>query len=62
MRKIVLSLFFCYLLGHVFAQEANTRNPLLADPTLFFKDGKYYLYGTVGRNSDSGFKAYKRND
>lgn len=43
-------------------QTAGTSNPLLADPTLFFNDGKYYLYGTVGHNSDSGFKAYSSTD
>ncbi|SEP24068.1 glycoside hydrolase family 43 protein [Niastella yeongjuensis] len=43
-------------------QLAATNNPLLADPTLFFNEGKYYLYGTVGKNSDSGFKAYSSID
>ncbi len=43
-------------------QLTNTNNPLLADPTLFYNEGKYYLYGTVGRNSDSGFKAYSSVD
>ena len=42
--------------------QTSTHNPLLADPTLFFNDGKYYLYGTVGQNSDSGFKAYSSVD
>jgi xylan 1,4-beta-xylosidase len=43
-------------------QLATTTNPLLADPTIFFNDGKYYLYGTVARNMDSGFKAYSSVD
>jgi beta-xylosidase len=43
-------------------QLANTSNPLLADPTIFFNEGKYYLYGTVGKNADSGFKAYSSVD
>jgi beta-xylosidase len=43
-------------------QLATTQNPLLADPTIFFNDGKYYLYGTVGRGMDSGFKAYSSVD
>lgn len=43
-------------------QLAATQNPLLADPTIFFNDGKYYLYGTVGRGMDSGFRAYSSND
>ncbi|WP_205512093.1 glycoside hydrolase family 43 protein [Longitalea arenae] len=43
-------------------QLANTANPLLADPTIFFNNGKYYLYGTVARNTDSGFKAYSSVD
>src|SRR5262245_22925381 len=60
MPKIVLSFIFCYLLGQVYAQD--THNPLLADPTLFLHEGKYYLYGTVGRNADSGFKAYSSVD
>jgi beta-xylosidase len=44
-------------------QQLNTtNNPLLADPTVFFNKGTYYLYGTVGRNADSGFKAYSSVD
>jgi beta-xylosidase len=43
-------------------QRTTTNNPLLADPTLFFHEGKYYLYGTVGQNSDNGFKAYSSVD
>jgi len=60
MRKSLLLPVFYFLFNSVYAQD--TRNPLLADPTLFFHAGKYYLYGTVGRNADSGFKAYSSVD
>lgn len=31
---------------------------LLADPTIFYHDGTYYLYGTSGQDSDQGFEVY----
>ena len=32
-----------------------TEQIYFADPTIFYEDGKYYLYGTDGFNADSGF-------
>jgi xylan 1,4-beta-xylosidase len=31
---------------------------LLADPTIFFHAGTYYLYGTSGKDSNQGFEVY----
>lgn len=34
----------------------------LADPTIFFHEGIYYLYGTVDQNANSGFTVYTSVD
>lgn len=34
----------------------------LADPTIFYHDGTYYLYGTVEGNADQGFLVYSSKD
>lgn len=35
------------------------KNPiLLADPTIFYHDGTYYLYGTSGNDKNLGFEVY----
>jgi xylan 1,4-beta-xylosidase len=34
----------------------------LADPTIFYHQGNYYLYGTVDGNSNDGFKVYSSTD
>ncbi|ANH80740.1 beta-xylosidase [Niabella ginsenosidivorans] len=38
------------------------QNPLLADPTIFYYKGIYYLYGTNGHNANEGFTAYTSAD
>ena len=44
------------------AQTAEAQNPLVADPTVFFHQGVYYLYGTNGASADKGFSAYTSTD
>lgn len=66
-RNIFLFLMALMVLGALFnpsyGQEENENNPLLADPTIFFDKGVYYLYGTGGGKGDSdGFKVYTSTD
>lgn len=35
---------------------------LLADPTIFYYEGSYYLYGTSGQDSNRGFEVYVSKD
>ncbi len=59
MGLIVLGTWF----NPSFAQQGSENNPLLADPTIFFDKGVYYLYGTGGGKGDSdGFKVYTSTD
>lgn len=44
------------------AQPQNDSTIYLADPTIFPYKGKFYLYGTDGFTTDSGFHAYISND
>ncbi|WP_425636519.1 glycoside hydrolase family 43 protein [Algoriphagus yeomjeoni] len=39
--------------------SATEENPiLLADPTIFYHEGTYYLYGTSGNDKNLGFEVY----
>ena len=43
--------------------SAPEKSPiLLADPTIFYHDGSYYLYGTSGHDSNRGFEVYVSKD
>jgi xylan 1,4-beta-xylosidase len=55
---------FLYLLIAVTAVNAQGKNPLLADPTIFEHKGVYYLYGTKGDNTiqGEGFQVYTSTD
>lgn len=44
------------------AQEVSKKNLLLADPTIFFYEGVYYLYGTLNDSRVGGFKVYTSAD
>lgn len=44
----------------VLGQAAD--NPFMADPTIFYYKGIYYLYGTGGGNKDDGFKVFTSAD
>lgn len=39
--------------------SAPEKSPiLLADPTILYNDGSYYLYGTSGNDKNLGFEVY----
>ncbi len=53
----------CTALAIVVAAGASAQtNVTLADPTVYVEDGKYYLYGTWGPNSNIGFPVYTSTD
>lgn len=68
--KLLLSfvsvLFLLFWSGPVaFAQvkpESSQTDIYLADPTIFYHEGQYYLYGTGGGNSNLGFMVYTSKD
>lgn len=67
MRKNIS--FLTVLLALLFASCGNKavkENPVLADPTIFYWDGVYYLYGTgglkTGGDSGQGFLVYTSTD
>lgn len=43
-------------------QQTNDSTIHLADPTIFYNRGNYYLYGTVEGNSGQGFLVYTSKD
>jgi xylan 1,4-beta-xylosidase len=43
-------------------KEQSRNNIVLADPTIFFDNGTYYLYGTGGSEFTSGFPVYTSTD
>lgn len=46
--------------GFTFSSE---KDPIyLADPSIFYYKGTYYLYGTSGNNKNLGFEVYVSND
>lgn len=46
-----------------YAQPVNEGvNPFMADPSVFYHKGVYYLYGTGGGNKDDGFKVFTSAD
>lgn len=65
-RRFFLHLICLVLSGITFSTshgQQNENNPLMADPTIFFDKGVYYLYGTGGGKEDSdGFKVYTSVD
>lgn len=44
------------------AQQANDSKIYIADPTVFYDKGTYYLYGTVEGNSNQGFLVHTSKD
>lgn len=44
------------------SQQANDSSIYLADPTIFYNKGTYYLYGTVEGNAGNGFLVYTSKD
>jgi beta-xylosidase len=57
---IITTLFFSLFIA---AQNIIAdNNPFMADPTIFFYKGTYYLYGTGGGNKDDGIKVFTSTD
>lgn len=63
MKIFSLFLLLSCFSGWVSAQssENTSRDIYLADPTIFYEDGTYYLYGTGG-DSDYGFQVFTSTD
>jgi len=59
-----LLLLSIMLASHILhGQVTAGNNPFLADPTVFYHKGVYYLYGTGGENNrDSGFIVFTSTD
>lgn len=64
MHRYFLSflIFLAVLHPGAAGQSSEAANPLVADPTIFYHKGTYYLYGTNGHNADKGFTAYTSAD
>lgn len=63
MIKYYLLIFTYFLPFFLFAQKpGDNDNPFMADPTIFYHKGIYYLYGTGGGSSDDGFKVFTSSD
>lgn len=61
--KYVLTLWMAFsMLSQLLAQQPANDNPLLADPTIFFDKGIYYLYGTSGMADSKGFEVFTSTD
>ena len=52
----LLSIAFWFSLSFFSSPEKSPI--LLADPTIFYHDGTYYLYGTSGNDKNLGFEVY----
>lgn len=57
-KKITVLTLFCCSMTLALAQQENIY---LADPTIFFENGTYYLYGTE-KNPQHGFPVYISKD
>jgi len=51
-------LITAFWFGLPFFPNAEKETILLADPTIFYHEDVYYLYGTSGRDSNQGFEVY----
>lgn len=61
MKRLLLLALFCVLgVVQLHAQNSRHDNPLMADPTIFYHNGIYYLYGT-GPGAH-GFKVFTSTD
>jgi xylan 1,4-beta-xylosidase len=61
--KCVFILYLALFISHsLSAQQPANGNPLVADPTIFFDKGVYYLYGTSGRGDNEGFEVFTSTD
>ncbi len=71
MRLLLCYLSYCFFLLCISCkstrqtplQSVAGKEPLYqADPTIFYSDNHYYLYGTNGGNADSGYKVFISTD
>lgn len=62
MKFFYLSILLLLIVSVGHAQKNNGNNPLLADPTIFYHKGTYYLYGTGSGNKPNGFKVFTSVD
>lgn len=63
--KLFISVLLCSLCFQSLAQKPNApadSTIYLADPTVFYQKGMYYLYGTVEGNANEGFIAHTSTD
>ena len=58
----VLFFLSCKHPGKTQAFSVETQPLYQADPTIFYNNHQYYLYGTNGSNADSGFKVFISKD
>lgn len=56
--KIPYILITAFWLSLSFLSVPEKSPILLADPTIFYHDGTYYLYGTSGNDKNLGFEVY----
>ncbi|MFT3903344.1 MAG: glycoside hydrolase family 43 protein [Niabella sp.] len=61
--RFLLLLLIMQVSYTVHGQASGSNNPFLADPTVFYHKGVYYLYGTGGENNrDDGFIVFTSTD
>jgi len=59
MQTVVFTSCFAQRLpGSSIPQAQESKNIFLADPTIFYSRGTYYLYGTGGGQLNNGFAVY----
>lgn len=56
--NLISLLITAFWFGLPFSPSAEKETILLADPTIFYHDNVYYLYGTSGKDSNQGFEVY----
>lgn len=62
-HHLLLALCLCFWNDTLQAQDSGQEGIInLADPTVFYHDDTYYLYGTVEGNTDKGFEVYTSKD
>jgi len=60
---LIVIVTFCSAKAFVYNKnKENTKNIYLADPTIFYTKGTYYLYGTGGMQFTDGFAVYTSTD
>jgi xylan 1,4-beta-xylosidase len=60
--NLTLIFLTAFLIKTSYGQMVPEKGIHLADPTIFYHDDTYYLYGTVEGNADQGFLVYSSSD